>query len=626
VKSEQILQASSMEEVYANETRFLHDALRVLNDALALSAGDPQEEARCLLDRANLYFHWSELSARPGLIERTEADCRASMALSTPCSQVWIESKLNLASAVSRQPGRLEESSQLFAELVSEIDARAHPAQALRAQSSLAETLLRRDETRVDPRARAALEVAMHLAEELYRSFSDDKAPVIKLTELQSAGYNLAGACCRMGDLQGALEVLESTRAGALSIRVFGEDAPGDLSDGIIREDGAAFVYLLGYRGGYGCFFVHRTALVGPFWASASVCARLAHEDPDGRSLLIRFLLSMHEPGAIHSEINAVVSAMSEWIQELAVALRARSIREVVLIPCGGGLQFIPLAAVPYGDDPTRTREGTCLLEEFSVSYAPSRVLGSMARATGRQGSWQEPSLLGITQPDTDAPRLPVGGAELRWVASCFEKRALLRGESANVATLMSLLPTANYLHFGCHGEFDAFDPPQSRLRLTGAPLTIAEVASSPERSFSHVRMVVLSACQSAVTDIRRPGEALGFPSAFLGAGVPGVVGSLWHVPDAFTAILMKKFYSLHLCGDAARGVAPMDGASALCHAQAWMRRARVCDLLAYATDAEDDGGEMARTLERELANKAPDEPALLGAPGRWAGFIYVGG
>jgi CHAT domain-containing protein len=54
---------------------------------------------------------------------------------------------------------------------------------------------------------------------------------------------------------------------------------------------------------------------------------------------------------------------------------------------------------------------------------------------------------------------------------------------------------------------------------------------------------VVLSACQTALgKDVR--GEGLvGLTRAFLYAGSPAVVASLWTVPDRSTAELMRQFY-----------------------------------------------------------------------------------
>jgi len=55
--------------------------------------------------------------------------------------------------------------------------------------------------------------------------------------------------------------------------------------------------------------------------------------------------------------------------------------------------------------------------------------------------------------------------------------------------------------------------------------------------------MVVLSACQSGMSRIRAGDEMMGLPRAFIYAGVPSVVASLWNVNDRATAVLMERFY-----------------------------------------------------------------------------------
>jgi len=56
--------------------------------------------------------------------------------------------------------------------------------------------------------------------------------------------------------------------------------------------------------------------------------------------------------------------------------------------------------------------------------------------------------------------------------------------------------------------------------------------------------LVVLSACRTAIGK-QFDGEGIvGLTRAFLRAGVPRVVSSLWQVDDAATAELMARFYA----------------------------------------------------------------------------------
>lgn len=58
--------------------------------------------------------------------------------------------------------------------------------------------------------------------------------------------------------------------------------------------------------------------------------------------------------------------------------------------------------------------------------------------------------------------------------------------------------------------------------------------------------LVVLSACQTQLGELSAGDELVGLTRAFIFAGTPSVMASLWNVDDAATAHLMEKFY-LHL-------------------------------------------------------------------------------
>ena len=76
--------------------------------------------------------------------------------------------------------------------------------------------------------------------------------------------------------------------------------------------------------------------------------------------------------------------------------------------------------------------------------------------------------------------------------------------------------------------------------------------------------LVVMSACQTAIGQIRRGDEIVGLTRAFLYAGSNAVLGSLWSVSDVATSVLMKEFYS---------NIKDLDQAEALRKAQLMMIR-----------------------------------------------------
>ena len=58
-----------------------------------------------------------------------------------------------------------------------------------------------------------------------------------------------------------------------------------------------------------------------------------------------------------------------------------------------------------------------------------------------------------------------------------------------------------------------------------------------------NANLTVLSGCNSGIGELKRGEGLIGMRRAFLYAGVPSIVVSLWPVEDESTAILMKQFY-----------------------------------------------------------------------------------
>ena len=205
------------------------------------------------------------------------------------------------------------------------------------------------------------------------------------------------------------------------------------------------------------------------------------------------------------------------------------------------------------------------------LTYATSaRVLASSQEAAKARRR-AKPRLFAFANPlplPKNLQPLAFAEAEVREVARFFDSRAeVLPATGASLIQVTDRLGRADYLHFSCHGLFDSQEPMQSGLILSNHDrLTLGDLLATPP--LDRARLAVLSACQTAITDFNElPEEAVGLPSGFLQAGVPGVIGSLWPVNDLSTAVLMKEFYRLHLSEGLGIG-------SALRRAQQWLRDA----------------------------------------------------
>lgn len=223
-----------------------------------------------------------------------------------------------------------------------------------------------------------------------------------------------------------------------------------------------------------------------------------------------------------------------------------------------GVLHLLPFAALRSGT-PARW-----LGDEFELFHLPSASVLPFLAAKRKP---ERGALLALAQGQ--APGLPPlrhAEAEARAVAALFDSTPLI-GTAATEAALRERAPRAGILHVAAHGQLNAVAPLFSRLVLGGdddldttrdGMLEVREIYGLDLRQTS---LVVLSACQTQLGALSRGDDMVGLNRAFLYAGAPAVVASLWKVDDEATAMLMTAFY-----GHLKRGLGP---AAALRAAQA---------------------------------------------------------
>jgi CHAT domain-containing protein len=142
---------------------------------------------------------------------------------------------------------------------------------------------------------------------------------------------------------------------------------------------------------------------------------------------------------------------------------------------------------------------------------------------------------------------------EARDLARRFRDIELRILPSAEGAAVAGELGDFGLLHLAAHSLVDDEHPWRSAIHLggEGGDLLAVDVATLRLPA----RLAVLSGCESAGGRVLDGEGVLGLGSAFLAAGVPTVVASLWPVDDAATRRLMARFYD-ELAAGAAAGAA----------------------------------------------------------------------
>lgn len=228
------------------------------------------------------------------------------------------------------------------------------------------------------------------------------------------------------------------------------------------------------------------------------------------------------------------------------------------------------------------------LVRDFSVSYIPSAsVLSWLSdpQPSALTGSEPAKRFLAFADPiygpETEdreigplvrgseprvqmlesMPRLEGTAREAKAIADLYpaaEVQLYERGQ-ANEENVKSnpLVERAQRIHFATHGVLNERQPELSGLLLTRTPqddglLRVHEIFNLN----LHADLVVLSACDTGGGKELAGEGLMGMTRAFLYAGTPSVVVSLWQVADAQAPDLMRRFYeALDRKGDKAEAL-----------------------------------------------------------------------
>ena len=231
--------------------------------------------------------------------------------------------------------------------------------------------------------------------------------------------------------------------------------------------------------------------------------------------------------------------------------------RRVVIVP-HGPLHYVPFAALVDADGQTLLHDGGP-----DLVYGPSASVLFRDRPVGVLETERvvTTTCLAIGYNSDGANRLRHAEEEAEGIAFTLGGQALT-GPASKRDALFQRAADARYLHISCHGQFDPDTPLASSLHLAaGETLTAQEVLDNLRL---RCELVTLSACESGLSTVRRGDELMGLVRAFMLAGAPAVVATLWRVDERSTRLLMERFYY-----ELASGVHP---ATALHRSQIFLR------------------------------------------------------
>jgi len=323
-------------------------------------------------------------------------------------------------------------------------------------------------------------------------------------------------------------------------------------------------------------------------------------------------------PESIREFVEFVCSAVSNMVEPIVERLSTFGLPEgAPIVVMGGVLDLFALHATSR-----ETAHGTrYLIDDYSVRYVPSCELLRICEHRVQSREKDKSSVFTVTNPTND---LRFAQAESDALGGLFARHLNLLGNKATPEAVIQGIKGMPYIHFACHGFYLPQEPSRSGLRLANdTQLTAAEVTLGLDLSAS--RLVVLSACQTGLTDFTRlKDEYIGLPAAFLQAGAPAVLSTLWEVDDMSTMLLMERFYQTHC-------IENVSAPNALRAAQRWLRNVTNGELATvfdrFRQEATDRTRMTYAAAQEEFVKHTLADPECkpFEHPYFWGGFTYTG-
>lgn len=267
----------------------------------------------------------------------------------------------------------------------------------------------------------------------------------------------------------------------------------------------------------------------------------------------------------IHSYLLAVSSPNGN--EEEAIHL-ARELYSLLILPVesllkeGKQLYIVPdkaLNRVPFGALVSPST-GRYLVEDHLLVLSPSSSMMLACSTTARVKNNYEERLLSVGDPDFDReafaglPNLASARREAEAITALYGLSKLLTGSRATKRAVMDEMRHADVVHLALHSVADGTSSLQPKLLLAQEPQADSTSDRSPtdgsllasevyRLDVPRTRLVILSACETGSGRSYRGEGVMSMARAFIAAGVPVVVASLWQVDSDATADLLISFH-----------------------------------------------------------------------------------
>ena len=216
-------------------------------------------------------------------------------------------------------------------------------------------------------------------------------------------------------------------------------------------------------------------------------------------------------------------------------------------------LSYLPFAALVSPESNRYLVEDRLLMTSPSASVfltCSENALQKAGPKAERVLSVGNPTFDRAAFPEFDD--LPHARSEAVEVDRRYKSSGVLYERSATPAAVLQNIENSDVIHFALHSKVDNEVPLRSKLILAKTKTAAPDSASDSvlyayeiyNLNLSHARLAVLSSCESGAGRYYGGEGVSSLARAFISAGVPLVVASLWPVQSNATEQLMVSFHS----------------------------------------------------------------------------------
>lgn len=245
------------------------------------------------------------------------------------------------------------------------------------------------------------------------------------------------------------------------------------------------------------------------------------------------------------SEIDLIHTLGFDLYQKLLEPILENNKQNELIIAPDGLLNYIP-----YGSLVTNIDSKRFLIQDRAISYINSASLWSQLKTKKQTNN----SLLAfapgfnsnISSDDTRSGvlgNLPHNKKEVEQISTSFNGRSFVDND-ATLQNFTANVSNHSILHLATHAVFDDKNPEYSYLAFTPNEESEDILLVKDLYNLSlNASLVTLSACESAIGELKRGEGFLSLARGFFYSGASSISSTLWKINDNSSSALMGSFY-----------------------------------------------------------------------------------